>query len=169
MQLPILAITLLGMVLVAWFFISAVRAGNNHESHDNISGRRSQLIWGLLIFGIVVTVASLWQWPHDARAGTGAITVNATGEQWSWEIDAEKIRVGDTVVFNVHTKDVNHGLGVYDPSGTLLFQTQGMPGYVNRVKHVFTEPGTYRVLCLEFCGVAHHEMTAEFTVVAASD
>ena len=71
------------------------------------------------------------------------------------------------MIFNVYSKDVNHGMGVADPSGTLLFQTQSMPGYINQVRHVFNEPGTYRVLCMEFCGVAHHDMTDEFTVVTA--
>jgi cytochrome c oxidase subunit 2 len=48
----------------------------------------------------------------------------------------------------------------------LLFQVQAMPGYVNQVEYVFDKPGTYHVVCLEYCGVAHHAMTAEFTVVA---
>lgn len=28
------------------------------------------------------------------------------------------------------------------------------------------EPGVYRVLCLEYCGIAHHEMKAEINVAA---
>ena len=57
-------------------------------------------------------------------------------------------------------------MGVYDEETRLLFQTQGMPGYVNKVSYTFDKPGTYRVLCMELCGVAHHDMISEFTVVA---
>jgi cytochrome c oxidase subunit 2 len=48
----------------------------------------------------------------------------------------------------------------------LLFQTQAMPGYINKVAYVFDEPGQHRVLCMEFCGVGHHDMTDTFDVVA---
>jgi len=63
-------------------------------------------------------------------------------------------------------KELEHTV---DPSGTLLVQTQGMPGYVNKVRYVFRRPGTYRVICLEFCGVAHHDMNDSFEVVAAAN
>jgi cytochrome c oxidase subunit 2 len=41
-----------------------------------------------------------------------------------------------------------------------------MPGYINVLRYTFNEPGVYRVLCLEYCGVAHHEMTADIKVAA---
>ena len=41
---------------------------------------------------------------------------------------------------------------------TLLAQTQAMPGYMNRMRITFDQPGTYTVLCLEFCGMSHHRM-----------
>jgi cytochrome c oxidase subunit 2 len=33
-----------------------------------------------------------------------------------------------------------------------------MPGYVNRLRVRFDRAGTYRVMCLEFCGMSHHAM-----------
>lgn len=113
-----------------------------------------------------MTAASLWQWPHDVRAEAGSVTVNVTGAQWSWEIDRDSVPLGKTIVFNVHAADVNHGMGIYDDEGRLLAQTQGMPGYVNQVRYVFERPGTYRVLCMEFCGIAHHDMIGQFEVAA---
>lgn len=44
-----------------------------------------------------------------------------------------------------------------------------MPGYTNKLVHTFTEPGTYQVMCLEYCGVGHTPMTAEIEVVAATE
>ena len=39
-----------------------------------------------------------------------------------------------------------------------MAQTQAMPGYMNRLRVTFDQPGTYTVLCLEFCGMSHHRM-----------
>jgi cytochrome c oxidase subunit 2 len=32
------------------------------------------------------------------------------------------------------------------------------------VVHTFRTPGTYKVVCFEFCGVGHHTMLAQITV-----
>lgn len=168
MQTIVLLVSLAGMAVVAGAFIVAVRAsGAAAEVPADTERRRSRLLWGLIVLGVVVTAGTLWQWPHDVSAGSGAVTVNVTGAQWSWEIDRETVPANTVIVFNVHATDVNHGMGIYNEAGTLLTQTQGMPGYVNQVRYVFDEPGMYRVLCMEFCGVAHHEMIHEFEVVAS--
>ncbi len=66
------------------------------------------------------------------------------------------------------SKDVNHGFAIYDQGLRLIAQTQAMPNYVNILRVTFPTPGTYRVLCLEFCGLAHHQMMSEIAVTAPS-
>ena len=166
MQLTVLVVTLLFMAIIAAFFIVAVRSSKAPQSAYNIDGFRSRLIWGMLAFGTIVSIASLWSWPHAVRDTSNSVTVNATGFQWYWEIDKTEVPVGKPVVFNVHTGDVTHGLGIVDPSGRLLIQTQAMPGYVNQFEHVFDATGPHKVICLEFCGIAHHKMLAELNVVS---
>lgn len=92
--------------------------------------------------------------------------VEAVAEQWAWTITPSTFQVGQTAEFHVTSKDVNHGFAIYDPHMRIVGQVQAMPGYVNVLRYTFTEPGVYRVLCLEYCGVAHHEMTAEMRVAA---
>ncbi len=166
MQLTVLVVSLMFMIIIALFFISAIRASQTGGSDLTAKIDRSHLFWGMLAFGFAVTLVSLWEWPHRITSGQNVVTVNATGAQWSWGIDKEEVPVGQPVVFNVHTQDVTHGLGVVDPNGRLLFQAQGMPGYVNKVEHIFKQAGEYRVICMEFCGVGHHDMITEFKVVA---
>jgi cytochrome c oxidase subunit 2 len=72
------------------------------------------------------------------------------------------------VEIRVSTSDVNHGFGLYDAGNRLVAQTQAMPGYTNVIRHRFTGAGTYRVLCLEYCGLGHHTMTAQLVVNASS-
>ncbi|HKH81666.1 MAG TPA: hypothetical protein VKA03_08685 [Methylovirgula sp.] len=92
--------------------------------------------------------------------------VDATGEQWAWTVTPNTFHVGQTVEFYVTSKDVNHGFGLYDPEMHIVAQTQAMPGFTNVLRYTFTEPGTYQVLCLEYCGLAHHEMKTEINVAA---
>jgi cytochrome c oxidase subunit II len=165
MQSIILAVTLVLMAVVAIVFWRVVGSVNSEAVPANASSHRNKLFWVLVIFGLLVTVGSLREWPHTVASGDEVIQVNATAEQFAWEIDTQKIPLGRKVVFNLHTKDVNHGLGVYNPSGRLVFQMQAMPGYVNKVTHIFEKPGLYKVRCMELCGVGHHEMNDEFEVV----
>lgn len=72
--------------------------------------------------------------------------------------------LGKIVEFRVTSFDVNHGFAIYDEDNQLVAQTQAMPGYVNRLRWKFEYSGTYKVLCLEFCGLAHAYMSTSFSV-----
>lgn len=164
MQMTVLALSLVLMAAVAWAFISAARAAGNGSVATNTESRRKWLIVGLAAVGVVVTALSLRPWPL-AVAPTSAV-VNVSGGQWYWEIDTDKVPLGKPVAFNAHTVDVNHGFGVMNDAGRLLFQVQAMPGYINQVEYTFNNPGAYHVVCLEFCGVGHHDMATDFTVAS---
>ena len=80
-------------------------------------------------------------------------------------ISTLELPIGAMVEFRVTSLDVNHNFAVYNEAGVLVGQTQAMPGYVNRLQLRFDGPGSYQVLCLEYCGIAHHVMTTTFNVV----
>jgi cytochrome c oxidase subunit 2 len=118
---------------------------------------------------MLYTLAEL-PYPAMAAASQAAPeSVRVTGRMWHWEIDKTRVAAGSPVDFQVTSADVNHGFGIYDPDMRLVGQTQAMPGYVNTLRLTFRRPGTYRVLCLEYCGVAHHAMASELTVVEAPE
>jgi hypothetical protein len=64
----------------------------------------------------------------------------------------------------VTAEDVNHGFAIYQGKSRIIAQAQAMPGYVNKLQVRFAEPGDYEVLCLEYCGLAHHGMRATIKV-----
>jgi len=41
---------------------------------------------------------------------------------------------------------------------------QAMPGYHNKLDVTLSEPGVYRIRCLEFCGLSHSTMESSFRV-----
>ncbi len=129
---------------------------------------RAQLFWSLVVLGVGIMAVTLRDLPY-ARAGEPAApqVVTATGFQWYWELGGRKsVVAGQPVEFQITSADVNHGMGIYDVNTRLLAQAQAMPGYVNRLRYTFEKPGKYRLMCLEYCGLAHHDMISELDVTA---
>jgi len=75
-----------------------------------------------------------------------------------------ELPVGQVVEFRVTSFDVNHGFALYAPHGRIVAQVQAMPGYINRLRWRFDQPGEYIAQCLEYCGAAHAGMHARFVV-----
>ncbi|KAE9630368.1 cytochrome C oxidase subunit I [Parasedimentitalea maritima] len=164
MQLSILLITLGLMGVAGWLILRAVWATEGPSAPKTINRTRSCFLWGMIAVGVVISVGSLREWPHTSAADD-ALIVNITSGQWWWETDTTEIPFGRQVEFRVTTEDVNHGLGIYDPDMNLVVQVQAMPTYTNKVVHTFDKAGQYQILCMEFCGIAHHEMTYDFEVL----
>jgi cytochrome c oxidase subunit II len=123
----------------------------------------------VILIGANYRTLSHLPYVSNAAAQESAATVQpvqVVAEQWSWTITPSNLKVGQTAEFHVTSTDVNHGFALYDPDMRIVTQTQAMPGYINKLRYTFTKPGTYRVLCLEYCGVAHHQMAADITVAA---
>lgn len=168
MQDTVWIITLVLVALLAAVFLkvlwraSAPAAGSTADP----SRYRAPLFWLLVVAGIGVTYGTLAEWPYGpgAAASGEPMTVTVTGSQWSWDINQTKLPVGKLIVFAVTSSDVNHGFGIYDPDLKMVTQVQAMPGYINKVYYTFSKAGTYKIMCLEYCSIAHHLMVADLTV-----
>ena len=169
----VLTITIIGMAVVAGTFAYvAFNTGKETSDYLEIQEKsysiRAKLFWVLAIAGVIITVVTTLDLPYAATRGdipANAVEVNVEGRMWSWKLDKPEANAGDTVVFSVSAIDVNHGLGIYDTDMRLMGQVQAMPfGYVNKLKMTFDKPGNYKLVCLEYCGLAHHSMISEFTI-----
>jgi cytochrome c oxidase subunit II len=172
------AITLLvSLVIVAIaFFVSSKRLPSEPSATSIIYRIRSVYFVIILAAVIVALVFTLPMTPYPKKSGGQKpdIIVKAIGEMWSWTLtpaasggSAEGnllLPVGKTVEFEVSSKDVNHNFAIYNSAGELVAQVQAMPDYTNHLFYRFDVPGHYYVLCLEYCGVAHHAMNTEFDV-----
>ncbi len=162
-------VLLILLTIVFWFVIARSQTTEDYAEVQGKAGRlRSPWFWILVVFGVFITFATLRPFPITAQAASqdAGIRIDAIGHQWRWTLSQNTVPAGEPVVFHVTASDVNHGFAIYDENSTLLTQTQAMPGYVNKLRYTFNEPGTYRVLCLEYCGVAHHAMVTEIQVLA---
>jgi len=129
--------------------------------------------WLFLIVALAMVGANwrtLGELPYRSVARVNAAAaapqrVQVIGEQWDWRIAPTTVVAGRPVDFHVTSRDVNHGFAIYDSALRIVAQTQAMPGFDNVLHLTFEQPGTYRVMCLEYCGLMHHVMATEITVV----
>lgn len=168
-RIAVLASTVLGVLLLAAFALvarSAGRAGTAEEIAAGAARWRRRSLWGLAILFVPTIAYSLTRMPYPVAGQTAGVTVLATGQQWAWSIAPDTVPAGTLVEIRVTGADVNHGFGIYDSTGRLVTQTQAMPGYTNVIRYTFPAPGTYRILCLEYCGLGHHTMASKLVVTA---
>lgn len=165
-------VTLLVSVIVVWVFWFVLKnSGDRDENYEEIKkkGYRIRDIYFVILFGMLLaaTIFTVRELPYDQPVtfqDSTVVDVDVKAIQFGWEMSQEEFKVNQPYAFHVTSADVNHGFGIYNDQMMLLTQTQAMPDYTNTVYYKFEKPGTYQILCLEYCGVAHHLMVKEITV-----
>jgi len=169
--------------LIAAVFIGVALSTRHPQALDihKAYGLRKAFFFVVAAAVLVALAATLGRTPYAAVTGRADRIVYVTARQFDFVFSLEPIvsvedlsRVatlrrlelpaGAAVEFRVTALDVNHNFALYGPQRRLLAQTQAMPGYVNRLRVRLTAPGLYPVLCLEYCGAAHHLMQTEVSV-----
>ena len=149
-------------------FLAVARSASSAGDPDTVAASgarwRRTTFWGLVIIFLPAIGFSLTRLPYAKGDAAPDVVVDAKGNQWAWEIAPASVNAGQLVEIRVTSADVNHGFSLYDANNRLIVQTQAMPGYTNVIRHRFTEAGTYRILCLEYCGLGHHTMAGQLVV-----
>lgn len=120
-------------------------------------------LWVLAAAAVAALALSLPAFPYGKPATLTGRHYTVTAMQYAFELPPS-VPADTPIVFDVTSKDVNHGFGIYDPQDRLIAQVQAMPQYVNHLPLRLRETGRYRVRCLEFCGIAHAGMEGAFEV-----
>jgi cytochrome c oxidase subunit II len=169
-RIAVIVSAVFGLLLLA-VFLSVARSAGVAGSSDEIAAAAARwrriTLWALVLISVPAIGYSLTKMPYSGE-DSGAVVIDATGNQWAWAVAPATVSVGQPVRFMVTGSDVNHGFGLFDPNGRLVAQTQAMPGYTNVLRYTFATPGTYRILCLEYCGVGHHSMFAQLVVTGSA-
>lgn len=183
-QFAALAVFLLiSTVIVAVFWRVALSTRDSVPSIDTKAayGIRKKLFLGATAVLLCAFGATLPFSPYAQGFQTPDQLVYVAARQFSFTYSSEpitndadfgrvglisslRIPVGELVEFRVTSLDTTHGFAIYGPDGSVFAQTQAMPGYINRLRLRFPAPGKYNVLCLEYCGAAHHLMRSAFVV-----
>jgi cytochrome c oxidase subunit II len=160
-----LGVFLAGAVALAVVFMIASQVARRGPTpYPEVASRayRVRLFWFFALGGILsaVLLSALPYAPYAnlrLASGPAAMHVEVTATQYIWDVKGSA-QSGGKVDFAVTSMDVNHGFGVYDPSGHLIGQVQAMPGYTNHLILQFPSEGDYVIRCLEYCGPGHSSM-----------
>lgn len=107
-------------------------------------------------------VASTPPFDHPGlhRLPDGSYEAYYVAQVFSFAPASVTIPAGSKVTFYVTTPDVVHGFEVARTDINMMV----VPGWVNSTTHTFTRPGTYLLVCNEYCGIGHQNMSAKIEV-----
>jgi cytochrome c oxidase subunit 2 len=78
---------------------------------------------------------------------------------WAW-FPALQFKKGQTYRLHVSAMDVQHGFSVVP----INMNFQILPGYDHVLTITPTQAGKYSIVCNEYCGIGHHQMTGAIIV-----
>lgn len=164
--ITIILVTLLAII----FLFIASSAAKSKEDYAPVQKSAYLLRTKLFVLSLLVLIPiigySLTKLPYDITMASNERVkiVTAVGHQWYWELSDMTASVKEDVIYKVTSADVNHGFAIYNADLEVIAQTQAMPTYTNELRVRYPKPGRYKILCLEYCGLAHHVMSTEITV-----
>lgn len=86
-----------------------------------------------------------------------------TAQAWMFTPNQITVPQGSKVTFYITSKDIQHGFKIVDTNANVMV----LPGQVSRTAAVFKNPGTYNIICHEYCGIAHQTMYGQVIVTPA--
>src|SRR5574342_453315 len=98
--------------------------------------------------------------PGIKQIGEKEYEVVMTLQAFSFNPGNIEVPAGSTVHFTLTSKDVVHS---FEVAGTNL-NAMVVPGHIQKITQKFDKPGTYLVLCNEYCGAGHQVMSTTITV-----
>ncbi|HEU4480704.1 MAG TPA: cytochrome c oxidase subunit II [Actinomycetota bacterium] len=158
--------------LIAWNILRYRAEEDDDELpsqfHTNVP---LEILWFAIPTAIVIVlfVLSVGVLNDVNEEDDSGVTVDVEGFQWGWTFTYEegfsleslpeqpievRLPVGEPITFNLVSPDVVHSF--YVPR--FLLKRDVVPGQENRIDLTIDEPGLYRAVCAEFCGLLHHRM-----------
>jgi cytochrome c oxidase subunit 2 len=144
----------------------STREDRKELDEEKAAEREKGWLGTVIAFLVATLVGTILLVPYGESAGSDGQVVQVVARQFGFQITPPTVKTGTPVEFRMTSEDVNHGFGVTTDDNELLFQAQIVPEHTQHVVHTFDEPGTYKVVCFEFCGVGHHVMLAQIEVTA---
>ena len=144
------------MLLMAWFAYNVTKSEGSKEIKPSLF---YSLVGFLVLLGVslhIVTHETIPWKPLDLNRAeiTPDKTFNITVADHKFILPSEKliINTNDKVMFNVTSKDLTYGFGLFREDNTMMFQMQVLPGHNNDILWYFDRPGVYTIRSTEYSG-----------------
>lgn len=146
------------MLLMGWFAYKVTREGKSKEIKPALF---YSFVGFLVVIGVslhIITYNTIPWSPMDLnRAEIKADRVfNITVANHKFQLPSEKLAINsrEKVLFNVTSKDLTYGFGLFRDDNSMVFQMQVVPGHVNDILWQFDKPGIYSIRSTEYSGPA---------------
>ena len=180
LYLFITAVSAFFVVLVAaltLFFALKYRRRHPDEVGEDIHGSLVlELTWTFIPFVLSMV---MFVWGADlfyrlARPPADSMDIFVVGKQWMWkvqhpagvrEINQMHVPIGRNVRIFLGSEDVLHDYSI----PAFRVKMDAVPGRVTTMWFKATKPGSYHLLCLEFCGTKHSGMVGQVIAMEPQD
>jgi cytochrome c oxidase subunit 2 len=132
------------------------------------------LIAGLFALFVAWWGVGFWQYVRLAEPPSGTYDVYVSSKQWMWKfaypsgnhtIDTLYVPAQKPIRLLMTSRDVIHSFFVPE----FRVKHDAVPGRYTSVWFTATNPGTYHILCAEYCGTEHSRMRGEVVALSARD
>ncbi len=160
------------ILVVGWFGVKVTKPGKgNKVSHAFFY----TFVGFLTVLGVslhIVTYNTIPWAPMDInRAEIKPDKVfDITVENHQFKLPTEKliIKAGEKALFDVTSKDLTYGFGLFRSDNSMLFQMQVVPGHRNDILWQFDKPGVYTIRSTEYSGPKGAQMILKDAVVVVA-
>ena len=139
------------------------------QTHGNVALE----IWWTVVPALLVVVLGIFSvdiWYGLQTTPANGLTMEAIGHQFNFEFRYPKLKnpvenemhvaVGVPITMQVTSGDVIHSFWVPE----VRLKADMVPGLINTLRFTPQRPGTYRIICTEFCGTLHGKMVATMII-----
>jgi cytochrome c oxidase subunit 2 len=161
------------LLLMGWFGYKITRQGKGGKIKDTLF---YSFVTFLVVLGVslhIVTYHTIPWAPIDLnRAEIKPDKVfTITVEKHHFILPQEKmiIKCHEKVLFNVTSKDLTYGFGLFRKDNSMLLQMQVVPGHVNDILWQFDQEGVYTIRSTEYSGPEGIDMTEKDAVQVISE
>ena len=144
------------IILMIWFGLRVTKTGKDSRVKPALF---YSFVGFLVVLGVslhIITYNTIpWASMDLNRADIKPDKVfNISVENHKFYLPSEKliINTNDKVLFDVTSKDLTYGFGLFRNDNSMLFQMQVVPGHRNDVMWKFDKPGIYTIRSTEYSG-----------------
>jgi len=149
------------MLLMGWFSMKVTQEGSPRVSPKLFYA----LVATLITCGVslhVITYKTIPWTEVDLNAANltsdTRFDISVADHAFTLPAPVLEAKCGELTEFNVTTKDLTYGFGIFRPDNSMIFQMQVVPGHENIMKWEFTENGTFTIRSTEYSGPAGAQM-----------
>lgn len=164
-----------GITIFMIFIVIRFNRNKNKPAQQFDGSVKLEILW-TVVPTIIVLLMFYYGWIGFApmrQVPDDAMNITAIGRMWEWEFDYGNgksskeliIPVNKPIKLDLVSEDVNHSLFI----PAFRVKEDVVPGYNNYLWFTPYYLGNYDILCTEYCGLMHSEMTTITRVISLED